>query len=237
MYKTMRQIILTCFFIFITTGVCFAGSQQTSGDTAQDIIDNAKYEYLDDAGGAYWDDDSKLLDILNRGVLQIAAITECMETVEKVPLLTGITEYAISSNYILVKKAIYSGATTVYDSRKGLKRIDIQNIALENENVGEPVRYYVWNDYVGIEPDPSSAVSGYAVYLYMIERPSAIALTGTIPTPAIYDHALTLFVAYQAFRKDKQINRSNQLREEYLAELQFYGTKIESLRTPKGKIP
>jgi len=216
----------------------FAESQQASGDTAQDIIDNAKYEYLNDSGGAYWDDDSKLLNILNRGVLQIAAITECLETVEKVLLLTGITEYAISSNYISVKKVIYSGATVIYNSStlKGLERVDLQVLA-HAENIGEPAKYYVWNDYVGIDPVPSSSVSGYSVYLYMIERPSSIALTDDIPTPAIYDHALTLFVAYQAFRKDRQINRSNQLKEEYLSELQFYGTKIDALRNPKGKTP
>lgn len=213
-----------------------AESQQTSGRTAQNIIDFARWEYLDDtdATDGFWKNDSNLLNILNRGIVYIAAITKCLETTEKITLQAGVTEYAISSNYIGVENAIYSGTTTSYNSSiyKGLERVDIRKLA-HSENVGEPVKYYVWNDKVGIDPEPASGVSGYAVYLYLIERPSIIALSGAIPTPAIYDHALTLFVAAHALKKDRQMERSKMLTEEYLMEIgRFREDLIDKLRTP-----
>jgi len=229
-----KIVILVVALLFLSCSLSLGESQQTSGVTAQTIINNAKYEYLNDTGGDYWSDDSRLLTILNRGIIEVASLTKCLETVEKVVLLTGITEYAISSSYLNVEKAIYSGTTTQYNSStlKGLQRIDLKNLA-NSENVGEPVRFYVWNDHVGIDPEPSSSVSGYAVYLYLIEKPTAITLTGTIPTPAIYDHALTLFVSYQALKKDRNINLSSVLQQEYIAEIARYREDfIDRLRNP-----
>ena len=216
-----------------------AESQQTSGRTAQNIIDFARWEYLNEATASFYDSDANLLNILNRGIVDIAAITRCLESVEKITLSTGVTEYAISSNYLSVEKAVYSGVTKSYNDNpwKGLERVDIRKVA-HTQNVGEPVRYYVWNDKVGIDPCPASGVSGYPVYLYLIERPTTIALSGAIPTPAIYDHALTLFVAAHALRKDRQMERSTAIMNEYISEIaRFRQDYVESLRTPSKEKP
>lgn len=235
MKNNFVRFIIGLLFLAIASPL-FAASQQTSGVTAQAVIDRVRWEYLNESTASFWDSDASILNILNRGVLNIAALTKCMETVEKVVLQTGITEYAISTNYISVEKAIYSGATVSArpNPYKGLKRVDIKDLA-QKEDVGEPTYYYIWNDYLGIDTFPSSSITGYQVYVYMIERPTELDLSGVslIPTPAIYDHALELFIAGQAFKKQRQYDRSQTFMTEYLGEIAFWKEYLDRVRNVK----
>ena len=227
----MRILIKAIIVWLLLCPSVFAESQQASGVTAQVVIDRARY-YLNETTASFWSD-AELLVYLNHAILDISDTAKCLEGTEIVTLQTDVTQYAISSSYLSVERAVYSGATTTHDSNnfKGLERTDIQRIG-HKEQVGEPVQFYVWNDNFYVDPKPSSDVSGYTVMLYLTERPTAIALTGAIPTPAAYDEALAMFVASRAVIKDKQWDRASQL---YALYRQIIDVHIQRASTLEGQ--
>ena len=231
----LRILIKAIIVWLVLCPSVFAESQGTSGVTAQVIIDRARY-YLAGTGDAFWTDATEMLNLVNAAVMEIADTTKCLEGTEVDTLLTGVTLYAISSTYFSIERAVYSGATTTHDTNnfKGLKRTDIQTIG-HGEDIGEPVQFYVWNDSFYVDPMPSSAVSGYTVTLYFAERPSAIALTGAVPTPAVYDEALVLFVASRAAVKAKQWDRATQLYALYRQVVTLHLGRSQTLEGDKIK--
>ena len=60
--------------------------------------------------------------------------------------------------------------------------------------------------------------------VYFVDKPTAVALTGSVQVPAVYDRALTLYVAAQALLKEEQYGKSGRLISEYLAEIERYRT-------------
>jgi len=218
--KKLPYIMLA--LIFLATPV-FAGSQQTSGVTAQVILDRARY-YVNEVTASFHNDSTDMLAYLNAGIMDVARKTECLETTENIQLVTGQTEYALSSDYFSVEKAIYSGATTAYNDQteKALKPVNLQEYG-DFEGAGEPVKYCVWNDTFLVDPQPSSAVSGYMITVYEIERPSEINIisgadpsgVSEIPTPAKYDDALAMYVAHKAVLRSRHFGLSGVLKGLY----------------------
>lgn len=232
--KTKRYFI---GLLIVLSALCFslpvfAESQQTSGVTAQTIIDRARYS-ISATGDSFFTDATEMLSWVNAGLFNIADATKCLEGTELVTLQTGVTQYAISSTttYTSIDNAVYSGATTVSDSspQKGLVRIDQAQIGNmpNSRTAGPPVYYAVWNDYFYVDPQPSSAVSGYKATLYLRERPTEIGLSGAIPTPAIYDDALVMYVASRAAIKDKRWDVASQLYALYTQIISFHGARSQ----------
>ena len=218
--KKTPYIILT--FLFLVTPV-FAESQQKSGVTAQVILDRSRY-YLNETTASFWDDDTDMLAYLNAAIMDVVRKTECLETTENIKLVTGQTEYSLSSNYLSVEKAIYSGVTTEYNdlTEKGLPRINLKDLG-HQEGTGEPLGYCIWNDQFLVDPQPSSGVSDYIITVYEIERPSEITIisgadpsgNSEIPIPAKYDDALSMYVAYKAAIRSQNFGLSTFLKGQY----------------------
>jgi len=187
------------------SNIANAGSQQTSGVTAQTIIDNARY-YINETTSSFWSD-AELLRWVNLGSRDIAARTRCLEQIQVVVLISGVTEYSLSSGaskYFGVSSAIYRDGTTY----KGLVRGNVQSVG-HTEDVGEPVYYYEWINNIGVYPTPGAAVSGNTVYVYTNVLPDAITLTGVIALPAIYEQLLNLYVVAQALYRARQFEEGN----------------------------
>lgn len=169
----------------------------------------------------FYSDTLDLLPYLNLAIIDVSAKTKCLEKLETITLLTGVTAYTISSNFIDVQRAVYSGATTAYDTNpwKGLNRTTINKIG-HLENVGEPVQFYIWRNQIIIDPQPASGVSGYKVYLYLTERPTLLTSgSSAIPTPAIYDKALVHFVTSLGFARNQNAAMAKFHMDMYLAEI------------------
>lgn len=73
--------------------------------------------------------------------------------------------------------------------------------------------------------------------VYFVSRPTEIASTDSVLTPAIYDRALTLYVAAQAQLKEGQYGKSARLMSEYLAEIdRFRKDFVTRLQEPESGI-
>ena len=231
-----RCTLFGCFLLCLAAcGPAFAESQQASGVTAQTVIDQARY-YLASTGDSFFTDSTEMLDWVNAGISDISDIAKCLEATEQITLQTGVTAYAISTNYLSVEAAVYSGATSTYVSSnyKGLKRVQIEAMG-HTEDAGEPVQFYTWNDKFYVDPKPASGVSGYTIMLYLIERSSGVTLSQAIPTPAAYDDALALFVASRAAIKDKRWDIASKLYGLYTQIISLHTGRAQTLQGDKVK--
>lgn len=174
-----------------------AGSQQTSGTLASEMISQAQYDYNETGTGFITSDE--WLQWLNDGVVDIALKTLSVQDTESVSLVANTVEYALSSDFIKVVAVQYINASGV---RRGLKPGHPERVS-NIEDRGEPDEFYEFADYVGIYPPLSSATTETA-RVYIAERPAAIATTGTIPTPAIYDNLLKTYMLAKAAFKDRR---------------------------------
>jgi len=229
----LRKILLWACFIgfalFFYPGICRPESQQTSGVTAQTIVDRSRV-YLDESTATFWLD-NQLLQWAGDGVIDIVARTKCMEAVTNVTLVTGTSCYAISPNYLSISRAVYAGDTTEYNDNPYYELTPITKPDIgHNEDLGTPARWYTWNDWFYVDPIPASGASGNYVYLYYVERPTGITATySPVETPARYDYALTLFVVARALLKDRKFGAANMFMQEYQQELdRFRGDTKES---------
>jgi hypothetical protein len=121
----------------------------------------------------------------------------------------------------------YVDDVTVYSTKKGLKqgRPDIVGNIPEDWNEpseGEPSYWYDWGGSLGIYPTLSD-VSAEKVTLYLITRPTAIAASANVTTPAIYDVALVLYIAAQAMLEDLKPTK-------YLQMMMLYDNELRKMR-------
>ena len=219
----MKKIILAILIVLFSFQFAIAGPQGRSGVTAQTIINNARNIFLNEDVADFWTD-AVLLNALNYGITQIASLTKCTEATTQITLTAGVSEYSLSGvSYISIEKVMYSGVTTDYTDDKPLSRSNISSID-SGEDIEQPVRYYTWRDYIGLDPVPRT--TNQNIVIYYVSLPSSVSLTGEIPLPAIYDYALTVFVAAKALNRDAQSGKVRMLETEYVAELTRYGADL-----------
>lgn len=209
----MKRLAIAIIILLISISA-WGASQQTSSTLASTMITNARY-YLDEATEDYWSD-TELLGWLNDGVVDIAAKTNCLETTEAVTLTASTVEYTISTAYITIKDVVYNG--TSY--KKGLIKGNVRSIGHEMQD-DEPTYWYEFAGKVGIYPALTSVTTETAT-LYLIKRPTAIASSAAVTTPAIYDKALVYYIVAQAQLKQGQGATASAYLSLYQAELDRY---------------
>lgn len=227
----MKKRILYAITLLIAWPILlYAGSQQTSGINARTVIDRARVVYNDES--ANFVTDSELLEFLNWGLVDIATRSKCIETTENITLISGVTQYLLNDPYISVSGAVYSGLTTYPSPYKSVKPTGIDMIG-DVEAIGIPDKYVVWDDYIIVLPTPESGASGYTMTVYMAGRPSTVALSGTIPTPAIYDKALSLWVAAHIYLKSENYGGYGVLMKLYAEEMDRWRADTSGQKPPQ----
>lgn len=231
MIKTLKsKLFLTLIAVFIFSAIVFAGSQQTSSTAASTIITYARY-YLNESSADFWSD-AELLAWINQGTMDIVSRTRCLESTETITLASSTVEYTISSSYIDISTVTYTDSD---GNTKGLQKSNPQTIGHPRDT--EPAFWYEWNGKVGIFPALSSRTTEVATAFY-VSTPSALTATSdTIVVPAIYDRALTLYVAAQALLKEEQYGKSARLMGEYLAEIDRFRTDfVDRPKEPESNV-
>jgi len=212
----LRKFVVLYWFLIIAAAVIRgemlnAATQQTSSTTAATIIDRAE-SIVNDSDNDL-SSSAELLVWLNDGMIDIVARTHCLEATESIDLATSTLEYSVTSTYVTVKAVLYKdSAGTFWALKKGSPSSVGQNTAAD-----APMYWYDWGGKIGIYPTITRTTE--TITVYYITRPTAIASSGTVTTPALYDTALTYYVAAHAFLKDRQTGRYAQLMGLYLQEL------------------
>ena len=213
MFKRIFLIALTVLLISVSA---FAGSQQVSSTTAATIIANAR-SYLSGINSDMFWNDTRLLQWVNDGMIDVVSKSHCLETTEDINLVADTVEYSITDDYILVKSVWYVNSD---GESRGLlpgKPSDVGAV----EDVEEPAYWYDWGGKVGAYPTLSS-VTNEKITVYLVTRPAAIIISANVTVPAIYDKALTMYVVAQAWLKEKQLEKYAKAMSLYQAELDRY---------------
>lgn len=223
----MRKVFVNRFLIILLLSIwatlCFAASQQTSSTTAQTIINRAKDLLNGDDDDIF--NDTEMLSWVNDGHVDIVARSHALQTTESVNLVADTIEYSLSTTYSTVLAVQYNDASgNVYALQPGTPAgvgVDV--------TLSYPKYWYEWAGKIGVYPSLSS-VTTETVTVYIITRPTAITLTDNITVPAIYDKALTYYVAAQACWKDRQTARYAQLMQMYLNEIALYRADLNEIK-------
>jgi len=73
--------------------------------------------------------------------------------------------------------------------------------------------------------------------VYFLDKPTAVLAASPVLVPAVYDRALTLYVAAQALLKPGLYGKSGRLMAEYLAEIERYRLDfVERPKEPEGNV-
>jgi hypothetical protein len=224
-----RKLSLVLFLVLVTlASLAWGVSQTTSSSTVSTLLTRIRY-YLHEPSAVFWSE-AELTAYLNDAVYDVVGRTMCTETTELVAMVSGTTEYSLSTNYIAISGAVhYDGS--IY---KGLLPGTIASLGHYDEAIDEPEFWYEWNNNIGVYPIPAS---GTSVIVYLIPKPTGVTATNSvIETPAIYDRALVLYAAAQALYKDGKVATASRLMSDYLLELDRYSTKFSDKTTPKKEI-
>jgi hypothetical protein len=147
-------------------------------------------------------------------MVDIVSRTHCLEATESINLASSTIEYSVTSTYLTVKAVHYVDASSnVWALKKGSPSSVGQNIGAD-----APMYWYEWGGKVGVYPTITRTTE--TITVYYITRPTAIASSANVTTPAIYDTALTYYVAAHAHLKDRQTGRYAQMMGLYLQELE-----------------
>ena len=212
--------------VLIWSSWCFAASQQTSSTAASTIINRA--ESLVNDSDNDLSSSAEMLVWLNDGMVDIVSRTHCLEATESIDLATSTVEYTVTSTYLTVKAVLYVDS----DSKTWALKKGSPSSVGQNTAVTIPTYWYEWGGKVGVYPTITRTTE--TITVYYITRPEAIVSTDSITIPAIYDNALTLYVAAQAHFKDRQTGRYAQLMGLYLQELARL--KSELTDQPQGVV-
>ncbi len=223
----MRKFLYPVLIWFLLITVAFAASQETSGTSAQSIINDAK-ALLNGSDDAIFND-TEMLQWLNDGQIDIAARSQCLQTTESKTLIANTIEYTITANYATVKAVTYTNASGA------VAGLEIGSPSeLGRLSVSVPVKYYEWDRKIGVYP-PLSSVTTETVTLYLIQRPTAITISDNITVPAIYDKALTDYIVAQSLWKDRQTGRYAQMMQSYLDQLMLYRVDLNEIKQESNR--
>ena len=206
--KAWRRLTIACIAVLFLIGIAFSGSETTSGKTANNLITIIRY-HLNESTASFWSD-TELLSHINDAIREIVEKTHCIESIEFFTLSSGVTEYAISSDYVYINRALYmsgvTSGTSVYSTLKRLRRQE-PIYGYTNEDLEAPEFFYDSNGYLSVWPVTDDS-SGNTVAAYYVPLQTALSGASSIVTPASLDDAIVYYTTAQAFIKDGRYDRS-----------------------------
>jgi hypothetical protein len=190
------------------------GSQNTSGKTFADIIDEVRSD-VNDYRTPYFADDGEMLDWLNQAHAQAAKDSSSIQDTETIDLVANQLEYAVTSKYYRLHAVLYVNSAS---EKKALIKGSPSEVG-HIHDVLEPVKYYEFDGKIGVYPTLSS-ITTETVEVYLSKRVEPDkALTDTIETPAMLDNALVWYVSAMWDFKRKKYSAHAQSMARFEAEI------------------
>ena len=186
------------------SNISLALAGKLSTKTGTQIITDAR-RVLNEPSPSFWTEDDMLL-WYNQGRAAIASRTMCLGKTFTITLAAGTREYNIptDADALTIIAAIYEG------DGSGLLRGSPRRVG-HAVNVSKPTNWYAWGGKVGVYPTPVTGEDciGKAVTFFYTEILDDAALSAVTGLPALYDNALTHYVAAFANYKDKLWGRGD----------------------------
>lgn len=226
------QVFIIVICVFMWPFFVFAGSQYTRPSNSTDIITNIR-SYLNEPDEGFWKD-SELMVWINDALFDIAARTRAMQTSENATLVDNTIEYKLSTEFIGVNGVQYTNGTSRFAGLEQANPFD-EDKGIGSASEGDIPAY--WAEYgnaVWVWP-VGTVSSGEKIIVYLVKKPQEISNGDYLPTPAIYDKAVTLYAVAQALLKDGQFSKALNIITRYEAELdRFRADYVEFTSTPSA---
>jgi hypothetical protein len=214
----MKRFFIIVSFFLLFTSTLFASSQQTSGITAQDIINRVQYNLNATSDSFFTTAD--MLDWVNQGILDIVNRSQCLQSSYEKTLVADTYEYDISGDfdYLEITSVVYKDT---YDRWTGLVKTTPENLTLGMENF--PKFWYENNvgSKIVVFPTLDDVTGSPSIIIFYVSKPTAITAGNidvtSIPIPAKYDQSLIYYVTHKALEKDRRDSTS--LYNKYLESL------------------
>jgi len=190
---------------------------------ASQVITDVRRELLETTG-IFWSD-AELLRHLNRAELDYVNKTRILEDSAQLTLSEGQADYPLPQNWLSSKpcfiKIVNSDGTFEW---KRLWPTNIEKVSQESPNFldttqanskGQPTHYWIWGRSFRLNraPDTEHAT---VVYMFYKSKPIPITvLTQSINIDDSLSEALTSYILWKAWKKEKQLDLADGAYAEY----------------------
>lgn len=197
--------------------------------TIQEIIEEA-LDYFDEPAsttGKYNQDGYKMLTrVANRYYRDVCKKTFCSRVSTMITTAAGVREYALSTGFVALKKAIYKGFPLLpIDEFKAM------------DSCGPLSGYYVIGlTTIGFNPLPRNVEQ---ITIHYFNKPTEQLTADRTPSmvPEDYHYVIAYGITAELFKIDKGDRSESYLKWQSLYEAEVESTRLEIRKTNKDKFP
>lgn len=174
--------------------------------TAQDVIDDVKRTFGDEANVQVSDND--IIRWINSAQREIITQNPILRAVATSDITGGVSEYALSELNILSIQSIQ------YKGRKlqAMSFQEAEEYIMENDpdkvSTGFPIIWYEWAGTINLWPVPQDTIVG-GLKVYYVKMPDNIGQEHDLQVPDLYYENIVQFVLSKAYELDEDTENSN----------------------------
>lgn len=226
----MKRIILVTVLLFLAIpSFVFAGSQATSGITAQTIVNRLTQDVNDSSGTLASSDE--IVRWVDEATRKIVTESRCLEETEYITISSGEVAYSITTAHYDVSAVYLDAGVDVNKRYTWLAKIDPKSLFDNPQGVGKPVKWFEWQSNLFLYPIPDATGN---VRVLMIKKPATVSsVSSAIETPFYFDEAILMWCCYKYFKKDAKDQKAAFYRAQFQQELAMYRAQIRKPLVPE----
>ena len=189
---------------------------------ASELISDIRKELLEITGN-FWSD-TELLRLINRGMANYSGEVRYRETTAFLSTTDGEAEYTLPANCLSVKIVMYK--TVSSDGKESWKKLTATTIAelsrirpqfLKNddESLGTPEWYAVWDRKLRLERIPNDSTSSNLFIFFQARVVKIVNVNNSIPLDESLTESIHDFVLWKAWMKEKEIQLALDAKSRY----------------------
>lgn len=190
---------------------------------AQTLITDIRRELVE-ISASYWSD-AELLRHINRAENDYANKTRILEDIAQLSLTQGRLDYTLPSNF-LSARAVFIKIVNPQDGTFRWKRLHATNLEkmaqqmpnflnTEASNQGKPVRCWIWQKSLWLDKSPD-AEHATTIFIFYKSKPIPLTLlTQEINLDDSLSEAITEYVLWKAWKKEKEFDTADEHKLEY----------------------
>jgi len=191
---------------------------------AQQIITDARRELLETVG-IFWSD-AELLRLYNKAEMDFVNKTRMLEDTAQLTLIAGQSDYPLPQNWLSAKaifiKVINDDSTFKW---KRLWPSNLEKISQEDPNFldtdtdssqGLPSKYWIWGRSFRLNRAPSAQYATTVMMFFKSKPIPVTVLTQSINIDESVSDALTSYILWKAWKKEKEQDLADGAYAEYV---------------------